>query len=251
MPKPLSPENAALAFLTPIRQTRQNPSGLSGIAAQTISTPTGKIALWQRGAGPTVLLVHGWSGSHTDLDAFVEPLVAAGRRVVGMDLPAHGCSDGEAASIPDLADGIFHVVRAIGPVTGVVAHSVGCAATGVALQNGMELARTVLIAPPSRYADFARAFARQAGVDPEALLTALRRRDIDMDSIDYPAIAPSLKSSALVIHSTDDQVVPFVNGQEIARAWPGARFIAREGLGHRRILADPDVVSASVSFLTN
>lgn len=251
MPALLSPESAALAFLTPMRQPKKSPLASPGCVERTISTPAGKIAIWQRGSGPTVLLVHGWSGSHADLDAFVEPLAAAGRRVVGMDLPAHGDSDGEIASIPDLADGIFQIVRTIGPVAGIIAHSIGCAATGVALQNGMEVARTVLIAPPSRYTDFARAFARQAGVDPEALLSALRRRDIDMDSIDYPAIAPSLKSGALVIHSMDDQVVPFANGREIACAWPGARFIACDGLGHRRILADPDVISASVLFLTS
>jgi pimeloyl-ACP methyl ester carboxylesterase len=115
----------------------------------------------------------------------------------------------------------------------------------------MAVNRTVLIAPPARYSDFACAFARQAGVDALALLAALRRRGIDMDSIDYPAMAPTLNSSALVIHSTDDQVVPFADGQEIAAAWPGAQFIACEGLGHRRILADPNVVSAALKFLTN
>jgi pimeloyl-ACP methyl ester carboxylesterase len=247
----LSPEAAALAFLTPMRQAKRDQTDLIVAPDRMIPTPVGDVAIWQRGDGTCVLLIHGWSGAHDDLNAFVAPLLAAGRQVISMDLPAHGHSAGEIASLPDLAVGILHVARAIGPVAGVIAHSVGCAATGLALQGGMEVARVALIAPPSRYADFARSFAHQAGVDPEALLSALRNRDIDMDSIDYAAMAPSLRASAMVIHSKDDQVVPFANGKKIAAAWPNAQFIACEGLGHRRILTDPDVISAAVMFVTN
>jgi len=36
----------------------------------------------------------------------------------------------------------------------------------------------------------------------------------------------------------------------ITRAWRGADMLMTEGLGHRRILRDPDVVAAAVAFLT-
>src|ERR1051326_2880782 len=42
------------------------------------------------GEGPTVYLVHGWGGTGAQLDAFVEPLIAAGHRVVSFDAPGHG-----------------------------------------------------------------------------------------------------------------------------------------------------------------
>ena len=57
------------------------PFGPSEIAGQT----------W--GDGPTVVLVHGWGGNRAQLAAtFVEPLVAAGLRVVAYDAPSHGVS---------------------------------------------------------------------------------------------------------------------------------------------------------------
>jgi pimeloyl-ACP methyl ester carboxylesterase len=251
MSTPLSPDVAASIFLTPMRQPRKEQAATPKMSDRIIPTPVGNVAVWQQGDGPVVLLVHGWSGTHTDLDSFVAPLLAAGRRVISIDLPAHGLSDGKLASLPDMAKGVVHVANAIGPISGVIAHSIGCAATGLALQDGMKAARVVLIAPPSRYTDFARAFARQAGIEPEALLTAIRKRGIDIDSVDYPAIAPALTSGALVIHSKDDQVVSFDNGMEIAAAWPDAQFIACDGLGHRRILTDPGAISEAVRFLTD
>ncbi|HEY0844961.1 MAG TPA: alpha/beta fold hydrolase [Noviherbaspirillum sp.] len=242
---------AASAFLTPARAPMVGKEPVpAGAPDRRFASPFGAIAGWVRGSGPSVLLVHGWSGTHVDLAGFVDPLVAAGRRVISIDLPAHGQSEGKMASIPDLARAILWVAEEIGPLDGVVAHSVGCAATGVALKQGLGAPRVVLIAPPARYAHFARAFARQAGVDPEALLAALRSRDIDIDSIDFPAMAPHLKSRALIIHSKDDQVVPFANGLSIAAAWQGAVLLERDGLGHGRILADTEAIAASVSFIT-
>lgn len=241
---------AASAFLTPMRPRTQDATPL--LAAEPdrwFATPYGAVAGWVHGSGPAVLLVHGWSGSHADLGAFVNPLAAAGRRVVSIDLPAHGRSEGKTASIPDLARAILAVAEELGPLSGVIAHSVGCAAVGMALKQGLGAPRTVLVAPPARYAHFARAFARQAGVDPEELLVALRNRDIDIDSVDFPAMAPQLKSQALIIHSKDDQVVPFANGKALAGAWPGSAFMERDGLGHGRILADGEVIAASVSFM--
>ena len=35
----------------------------------------------------------------------------------------------------------------------------------------------------------------------------------------------------------------------MARAWRGAEMLMTDGLGHRRILRDPDVVAAAVAFV--
>ena len=35
-----------------------------------------------------------------------------------------------------------------------------------------------------------------------------------------------------------------------ALAWPGARHLCVEGLGHRRILADPAVIAAVMAVVT-
>jgi pimeloyl-ACP methyl ester carboxylesterase len=53
----------------------------------------------------------------------------------------------------------------------------------------------------------------------------------------------------LVVHDEDDRAVPFEGGYRLSRAWPGARFRATNGLGHARILRDPETVRAAVDFI--
>ncbi|MBD3640553.1 MAG: alpha/beta hydrolase, partial [Marinobacter sp.] len=52
------------------------------------------IPVYSWGFGPTVLMVHGWSGAGIQFGAFVGLLVKAGYRVVTFDAPAHGRAQG-------------------------------------------------------------------------------------------------------------------------------------------------------------
>jgi pimeloyl-ACP methyl ester carboxylesterase len=54
---------------------------------------------------------------------------------------------------------------------------------------------------------------------------------------------------ALIIHDRDDRDMPWREGEAVARAGPHARFVRTEGLGHRRLLRDPEVIDRVVRFL--
>jgi len=81
-------------FLTPSRPRRPDAelALLATARARPLFVGTRHIELWLWGAGPSVLLVHGWGGRGTQLGAFVEPLVARGFSVVTFDAPGHGAS---------------------------------------------------------------------------------------------------------------------------------------------------------------
>jgi pimeloyl-ACP methyl ester carboxylesterase len=53
----------------------------------------------------------------------------------------------------------------------------------------------------------------------------------------------------LVVHSADDREVPLGEGKEIAAGWAGATLREVDGLGHLRILRDPDIQAEAVAFL--
>ncbi|WP_346114277.1 alpha/beta hydrolase [Nonomuraea maheshkhaliensis] len=53
----------------------------------------------------------------------------------------------------------------------------------------------------------------------------------------------------LVVHDRDDQVVDLTGAEAITKAWPRAELLRTEGLGHQRILRDPEVVRQVVRFL--
>ena len=52
-----------------------------------------------------------------------------------------------------------------------------------------------------------------------------------------------LSSKSLVIHDEDDAEISWRSGEEIAGAWPDAKFIKTKGLCHRRIIHDKAVIS--------
>ena len=236
-------------------KTRRNgprPGERDVLEGATGSTIAGMQA-WSWGDGPTVLLVHGWNGRGTQLGGFVQPLVARGYRVVAFDAFGHGESPGNSMSIPELASCIRQVSDELGGVYGVIAHSMGGAATTLALSNGLHLERAVFVSPPSDPRVFLRIFSDALGISEEVrrhLKERVERRiGITIESMQANLIAPSMRIPLLVVHDRNDKEVPVDSGQGIAAAWPNAELIITEGLGHQRILRDEHVTNVATSFI--
>ena len=248
-------EQVARAFLTPRRPKDPQPLVIEGSETVRIATPEGEVALQRAGTGPAVLLLHGWEGQASDMAAFAAPLLASGCAVVAMHLPAHGESSGKRASIPQAARALLSVATVLGPLHGAVAHSVGSAVLGEALHHGLRADRVVMIAAPAYYEHYARGVAAAYGLnaeETEAMLALVSSAiQTDVREVSLPQRALMRQEPALFIHSEDDRVVSIKDSQTTALAWPGARHLRVEGLGHRRILSDLAVVAAAVEFVSN
>jgi pimeloyl-ACP methyl ester carboxylesterase len=237
-----------LELITP-RIGRSAPSAIDWEGRELVETRGGEVAVWHSGSGPAVLLVHGWASTHTDMDAFVGPLLERGRRVVALDLPAHGASAGATATMVEVSAAIGDVGARFGPLGAVVAHSFGCPASATAIANGLGVERAVLVATPAYYEKLVRATAAAAGVDPLDLIAAFAARGVDVTSLDLPKTAATLDVPALIFHSADDRVVDIRFGEAVAAAWRGSTFVPLAGLGHSRILRDPGVVRRAADFI--
>lgn len=218
-----------------------------------------RIATWTWGAGPRILLVHGWGGRGGQLGAFVEPLVARGFSVAWFDGPAHGVSEGRSATIPELAEAIGAVVNALGPVRGIVAHSGGAVASAWSLRRRLlagfvDLPKAiVLVAPPADFRGHVERFTRALSLAPATRARFERRLEarvgVPPEALDLSRFAQDLPVAALVVHDREDGEVRWAEGAAIAAAWPGAELVTTRGLGHRRILRDPAVVARVTAFL--
>jgi pimeloyl-ACP methyl ester carboxylesterase len=222
---------------------------LEGAAASSVAG----MKTWSWGQGPTILLVHGWNGRATQLGGFVEPLVARGFRVVAFDAFGHGDSPGASMSLPEMASCIRRIADKVGDVYGVIAHSMGGAATTIALADGLQIERAVFVSPPADPRQFLEIFSAALEITDEVrerLKERVERRvGVSMESMRANRIAPSMQVPLLVIHDRDDKEVPVRSGQSIAEAWPGADLIITEGLGHQRILRAEPVTNVAVSFI--
>jgi len=226
-------ERALIARGTPVPL----PNGLSATA-------------W--GAGPVVLLVHGWEGRGAQLGAFVDPFVAAGYRVVALDGPAHGDSSGTTATGPEFAQAMETTRAAIGPLAAVVAHSFGGFTALLAASRGLAVDRLVVIGAPASVPEVLREFQELIALPARALppmVRALEQRvGAPMEKLDVATFVGHVDAPLLIVHDTEDVEVPYVNGTHLAELF-GARLLTTSGLGHRRILFTPEVVSAVVEFV--
>ncbi len=230
------------AWLAPTRPTR-------------FSSSHGDIAGFEAGSGPVVLLVHGWGEKAASLGGFIEPLVGAGFRVVGIDLPGHGQSARVEPNIYVMGEAITQVADQLGGVTAVIGHSAGGHSTMRALQLGLPVDSVVLISPSSRLQNSLVKFSEMLSVPPRAA-TGLKHRleerfgESLWEDLEGSAMVSGLSVPALIFHDREDPQVPFEDSELLASAWRGARLIATGSLGHGRILRDPDVIKEAAAFLT-
>ncbi len=243
-------------FVTPLRHARpaREHRWLSGARRNWVRSDAGHdIPLYLFGDGPTVLLVHGWAGRGSQLGAFIQPLVERGYRVVAFDAPAHGDADGRQSSLPELATAIARVVRNVGPVHAIVAHSLGTAATSLALSRGVTADRLVYVSPADDHRATMARLAGMLGFSPDVAARAQRnleqRFGVPFEAARNSTLAPHMSTPLLIVHDEHDAEVPWAEGEHVATRWPGARLVTTRGLGHRRILRDADVVSAAVDFV--
>jgi pimeloyl-ACP methyl ester carboxylesterase len=237
--------NRVLSTLAPALAAR--------LAGRRLKRPPRRIETWVWGAGPSVLLVHGWGGRGAQLGPLVGPLVARGFSVVTFDAPGHGASDTGTVTIPEITSAIRAVAASRGPLAAVVAHSVGGTASVRALWEGLEAGAVVLIGPAADLATPALRFGETFGFSREVRERMHRRIEERVgrpwSAFDAVALAPALTAPLLVVHDRGDAEIPWQHGSAIMRAWRGAEMLMTEGLGHRRVLCAPDVVAAAVAFI--
>lgn len=212
-----------------------------------------RVVGWSWGSGDPVYLVHGWGGRAGRLDALARAVIDGGHKLVLFDAPGHGHSGRGMSAMPEFARALVAVSAEHGPAHAVVAHSLGAAASVVAVTLGMETRRMVLLAPPSNPGDWARAFGDALGLRGEVLARLRARSEqrlrFNWDDLDICTHARTMTTPMLLVHDRGDSTVPFSNGAAIARAWPGAYFVETSGLGHRGVLRDPDVIARVLEFI--
>ena len=205
-------------------------------------------------SGPTILLVHGWSGRGTQLGAFVEPLVDAGYRVLSFDAPAHGKSSGKQTNLYEISETLLDLQKRYGKFHAIISHSFGNPCTALAIQHGLKTNRLVSISPPATTIGLIDKFTRALRIPGrtrdklvkhiESIFGAHIWEDLSMKNL-----VKQIKQPAMVIHDVNDTDVPWTEGQSVAHAWNDAPFMLTSGLGHRRILRDKEVISAAVDFI--
>ncbi|KAA1176179.1 alpha/beta hydrolase [Marinobacter salinexigens] len=206
-----------------------------------------RIPVYSWGFGPTVLMVHGWSGSGIQFGAFIGPLVKAGYRVVVYDAPAHGRAEGLQTNLLEMSEAVERVAGSFGPLKAIVAHSIGSLAAARALVDGVESEQTFLLAPPRDLASVVAGFGQLLGLSDKLIAGQRGRMERRFgegvwQQFSFDGMAAELSGQALIIADQDDTQIPPEQSRRVREQWTGSEIFQTQGLGHFRLLWHPTVV---------
>ena len=211
---------------------------------------------WCWGAGPTVVLAHGWGGRAGQMVKLADAIARAGFQAVVFDGQGHGESPGRRIGFRRLSDDLIALDQALdGDVAAWICHSAaGLCLAAARINAGLNPRRLVFLATP-----------RGPYIPIDELTRHLNPRDgvldrcrefyagefgMRWDEMDRcAAFANHGEAELLLIQDRDDPRVEAGDAERIASAWGGAEVVHTEGLGHLKGLWSESVAGTVVEFL--
>ncbi|RWB27637.1 MULTISPECIES: alpha/beta fold hydrolase [unclassified Mesorhizobium] len=212
-----------------------------------------------RRAAGTVLVIHGWRSRTEYMRTLIEGYRDAGYKVVSLDLPGHGQSQGRRLTLVSAVEAARLTGEWFGPFVAVVGHSFGGAVAANAVVGSVKnipplaAERLVLIAAPSSLPAIFNDFSRMLSVGPRSQAAMADRVERIAGRPLHEFVGDRQLASTpvptLVIHAPDDREVSADHARLYAGAGDHVRLYWADGLGHRRILADRGVVERAIGFV--
>ena len=224
---------------------------LPGASPRVIRVGKRRVRVHSLGAGPLVLLVHGWQGGASQLATLALALRDAGFRVALFDMPGHGAAPGWSTHGREFIELIQGVAAALGPIHALVGHSLGGTAALMAAARGVAPAGVVALSPMPSFEFALRGYARGFGLSPplrERLAQKLEARiGMRREDFDLGRLQPEMP--VLLVHDLLDRAVPARHTRALRESWPSATLFETIGFGHNRGLHAKHVSRAIVAFL--
>lgn len=249
---------AAKLFLSPFRYKlpkREMEMDKKSIQ-ETINVPSinREIVVYKYGTGSKkVLLMHGWSGSGTQLCIIANALVNQGFSVLSFDAPAHGKASGKTSMMPFFIEAVHHIEKEYGPFEAAIGHSLGGMSLLKAVKDGFKVKKLVIIGTANSVTHITKEFAKNMKLN-EKVATLMKayfdkKFGEDMDNYSGAFSAESVKVPTLVIHDKNDIDVHISSAYEIAEKLEYGELFLTEGLGHRKILGNQEVINKITTFI--
>jgi pimeloyl-ACP methyl ester carboxylesterase len=210
---------------------------------------------WNHPSDEKLLILHGFESSVINFDRFVAPLIEQGYEILAFDAPAHGRSEGKQINVLSYRDMIVALCKEYGPVSSFLSHSFGGLSLSLALEiiPHDERFRAVFIAPAAETTTAIINFFHFLHLDPQ--LRAPFEKVI-RDIGGYPSswfsltrAADHIKAKVLFIQDKDDDMTPYADVVPLMnKRLPNFQFLITEGLGHRKIYRDNNVMAAVFDF---
>lgn len=263
----LAPRRLTQILLRPYPQTMRGELACSG-EVEPVAFPTAGGLLcrgwWvRRPENPSnrcAILAHGWTSHALRMQELVEPLLGMGYQVLLYNARSHGNSDPyPVCSLVQFTEDVMAAVNLARQHTEtvvLVGHSLGAAASLVAAADGAPVSAVVALAPPAHPAEASMEILRAEGMPAERIMARIGGHIQETIGRTFEAIAPERRvrdvgCPVLLVHGTQDEVVPFTHFERICRcAAPNVKPVRVEGADHYAVRTAPETLTALLSFLS-
>jgi pimeloyl-ACP methyl ester carboxylesterase len=245
-------------FSTPFRKPRPVPPPIFEESDEFIINVNGlKIAgyRWNHQSPQKVLIAHGFESRAYNFYRYIKPLIENGYAVYAMDAKAHGKSEGKTIILPEYVAMMSCLENTYGRFDGLIAHSFGGIATCLFQESFRNSnARLALIAPATETSSAVSRFTEYFSLGDKtknAIFDLIKERSgNDVSYYSIKRIAPLLSNPILWVHDKNDDITPLKDVQPLIELnLPNIQFLITEGLGHRQIYKENEVVKRVVDFI--
>lgn len=214
-----------------------------------------KVRLYQYGAsGEKILLIHGWSGRGTQLFSVAEHYLKQGLMSISFDGTAHGESEGKISNMTEFIKIIHEIERQYGPFKYAVGHSLGGMALLNAVREGFSIEKAALVSSGNSIVGITKQFIKRLGLKEKVAILLKKELDRklgdDSEKLSAYMAAKEVMIPVLVVHDTEDQDVKVACAHDIAQYLSKGEVYITDGLGHRRILYDANVIQKIDQFFS-
>jgi pimeloyl-ACP methyl ester carboxylesterase len=215
----------------------------------------------------TVLLLHGIRSKKQHFVARARHHAARGLRAVAVDSRGHGESSGrfltygveEARDLVQLID-VLEQRALLAPPLSIVGNSYGAATALLHAALDRRVARVAAVAPFASLREVVPAYLSWrlgplARLIPDALVDELvdgaaRQASFDADDACPRCVASRIKARVLLVHSRDDERIPFHHSLEIRDAMRApAQLLLVDGVSHAATGSSAEVMAQIDTFI--
>ena len=251
---------AAKLFLTPYRYKLPKREKEMDVASDqkrfTIPSMEKEVVVYTYGnfnADRKILLAHGWSGRGTQMAVLAKSLAEEGYQIVSFDAPGHGKAPGKMSMMPYFIETVHFLDKQYGPFEAAVGHSLGGMSLLKAVKDGFKIKKLVIIGTANSVTGITRKFAENLHLNEKVAekmkIYFDKKFGQDMDNYSAAASAQEVFIPTLVVHDKNDVDVPVKAAYEIDSVLKESELFLTEGLGHRKILGDTEVINKITTFI--
>lgn len=252
----LSGRLALFLFMRPprFRRPQRELSNYKNAKKTFIQIDEYKVASYEWGEGPAIWVMHGWAGRASQFYAITDALVNAGFKVIGIDAPGHGDTNGTTSNVLLFERSLQELFKKHGKAYAFIGHSLGGATGFYAMKNGILFEKYISISSPILpelilHESFDKIGAQQITIDTMCKMI-LKEIGIPFKEITasyWAQFAP--KIPYLIIHDENDKEASIKHAKALYKILPTATLHETKDLGHIRIIRDTKIVEEIVNFV--